>query len=124
MLPAFTNMSLILKSPQTVKEFEKREGQEWARKIIVDYYTRTEDGWLLGCMVKILSVIAKANPTPGGLSNSYCLEVFYKTGADMSQEHWFVKVPKSLQTVAMDERELVMYNTISKITGIFERNFV
>ena len=24
----------------------------------------------------------------------------------------FVKIPKSLQTVAMDERELVMYNTI------------
>ena len=30
----------------------------------------------------------------------------------MTQLHWFVKIPKTLQTVAMDERELVMYNTI------------
>ena len=30
----------------------------------------------------------------------------------MTQLHWFVKIPRSLQTVAMDERELVMYNTI------------
>ena len=63
-------------------------------------------------MLKILSVMAKENPTPGGLSRSYCLEVFYKIGDVMTQQHWFVKIPLSLQTVAMDERELVMYNTI------------
>ena len=39
-------------------------------------------------------------------------QVFYKTGENMTQLHWFVKIPRSLQTVAMDERELVMYNTI------------
>ena len=38
--------------------------------------------------------------------------MFYKTGENMTQLHWFVKIPRSLQTVAMDERELVMYNTI------------
>ena len=48
----------------------------------------------------------------GGLSRSYILDVFYKIGDDMTHEHWFVKIPKSLQTVAMDERELTMYNTI------------
>jgi len=104
--------SLILQSPKNCKEFESRAGQKWAREIIVDYYTRTEEGWLLGALVKILTVIAKENPTPGGLSRSYVLEVFYKIGEKMTQEHWFVKIPKSLQTVAMDERELVMYNTI------------
>ncbi|XP_023344347.1 uncharacterized protein LOC111713656 [Eurytemora carolleeae] len=105
-------MPLVLESPKTCKEFESRVGQNWAREIIVDYYTRTEEGWVLGLMVKMLSVMAKENPTPGGLSRSYCLEVFYKIGEKMSQEHWFVKIPKSLQTVGMDERELVMYNTI------------
>jgi len=104
--------SLILECPKTRKDFESRIGQKWAREIIIDYYTRTEDGWLLGQLVKILSIIAKENPTPGGLSRSYCLEVFYKTGENMTHEHWFVKIPKSLQTMAMDERELVMYNTI------------
>lgn len=73
---------------------------------------RTEEGWLLGPMVKILTIMCKENPTPGGLSRSYCLEVFYKIGQQMTQEHWFVKIPLSLQTVAMDEKELVMYNTI------------
>ena len=29
---------------------------------------RTEEGWLLGPMVKILTIMAKQNPTPGGLS--------------------------------------------------------
>ena len=38
--------------------------------------------------------------------------MFYKTGENMTQLHWFVKIPRTLQTVAMDERELVMYNTI------------
>ena len=38
--------------------------------------------------------------------------MFYKTGENMTQMHWFVKIPRTLQTVAMDERELVMYNTI------------
>jgi len=105
-------MSLVLESPKNCKDFEGRNGQKWAREIIVDYYTRTEEGWLLGPLVKMLSVIAKENPSPGGLSRSYCLEVFYKIGETMTQEHWFVKIPKGLQTVAMDERELVMYNTI------------
>ena len=48
----------------------------------------------------------------GGLSRSYMLEVFYKIGDEMTHEHWFVKIPKTLKTVAMDERELTMYNTI------------
>ena len=102
----------VLESPKNVKEFEKKSGQNWAKQIVIDYWSRADPGWLLGPMLKILSVIAKENPTPGGLSNSYCLEVFYKVGEAMTQMHWFVKIPKSLQTVAMDERELVMYNTI------------
>jgi len=110
-MPA-SNVNIVLESPKTAKEFESKAGHKWAREIIVDYYTRTEDGWCLAQLVKILTIIAKENPTPGGLSRSYCLEVFYKTGENMTQEHWFVKIPKSLQTVAMDERELVMYNTI------------
>ena len=102
----------VLESPKNRKEFESKAGQAWARKIVIDYWTRTDEGWLLAPMLKILSVMAKENPTPGGLSRSYCLEVFYKIGDQMTQQHWFVKIPKTLQTVAMDERELVMYNTI------------
>ena len=105
-------MNHCLEIPRSCGEFENKNGMKWAREIIVDYYTRTEEGWLLGCMVKVLEVAAKENPTPGGLSKSYCLEVYYKIGAEKSREQWFVKIPKSLQTVAMDERELVMYNKI------------
>ena len=104
--------ALILKSIRRCEDFESKAGFAWAREIIVDYYTRAEDGWLLGCMVKVLSVSARQNPCQGGLSESFLLTVQYKIGADISTEEWFVKIPKSLQTVAMDERELVMYNTI------------
>ena len=104
--------TLVLESPTTCKEFEGKVGQAWARQIVVDYYSRTEEGWLLGPMVKILTIMCKENPSPGGLSRSYILEVFYKVGQVMTQEHWFVKIPLSLQTIAMDERELVMYNNI------------
>ena len=62
--------------------------------------------------VKVLSVSARHNPCQGGLSQSFLLEVQYKIGAKKSLEAWFVKVPKSLQSVAMDQRELVMYNKI------------
>ena len=102
----------MLRSPRSCAEFESKSGLVWAREIIVDYYTRTEEGWLLGCMVKVMSVVAKENPTQGGLSNSFCLEVQYRIGAEKSKESWFVKIPKSLQTVSMDERELVMYKKI------------
>ena len=105
-------MDLVLQSPRSCAEFENKTGMKWAREIIVDYFTRTEEGWFLGCMTKVLSVIAKENPTQGGLSQSFCLEVDYKIGPEKSQESWFVKIPKSLKTVAMDERELVMYNKI------------
>ena len=103
---------LIMKSINTCEEFESKCGHAWARAIIVDYYTRTEEGWLLGCMVKVLSVNARQNPCQGGLSDSFLLTVEYKIGAEFSKEEWFVKIPKTLQTVAMDERELVMYNKI------------
>lgn len=109
----------VLESPKSVKEFENKAGQKWAREIVIDYWTRTDVGWLLAPMLKIMSVMAKENPTPGGLSRSYCLEVFYKIGAQMTQQHWFVKIPKSLKTVAMDERELVMYNTIFPMLKVF-----
>ena len=105
-------MELVTRSLTTCEEFESKAGFAWAREIIVDYYTRTEEGWLLGCMVKVLSVSARHNPCQGGLSLSFLLEVEYKIGAKLSREAWFVKVPKSLQTVAMDQRELVMYNKI------------
>jgi len=109
----------VLEIPTDRKGFETKIGQKWAREIVVDYYTRVEPGWLLGPMVKILTVIAKENPRPGGLSRSYLLEVFYKIGQVMTQEHWFVKIPKSLQTVSMDQRELVMYNTIFPRLQVF-----
>lgn len=111
--------TLVLESPKTIKEFESKLGQNWAREIVVDYYSRTDEGWLLGQMVKMMTIMAKENPTPGGLSRSYFLEVFYKIGDKMTQEHWFVKIPQSLQTVAMDERELVMYNTIFPRLQVF-----
>jgi len=104
--------SLVLKSIKSCEKFESKEGLDWARRIIVDYYTRTEEGWLLGCMVKVQSVSARQNPCQGGLSDSFLLNVEYKIGPEISREEWFVKVPKSLATVAMDQRELVMYNTI------------
>ena len=47
----------------------------WAKQIVIDYWKRTDEGWLLAPLLKILSVIAKENPTPGGLSRSYHLEV-------------------------------------------------
>ena len=112
----------VLESPTTVREFENKKGQQWAKQIVIDYWTRTDQGWLLAPLLKILSVIAKENPTPGGLSRSYHLEVFYKTGENMTQLHWFVKIPRSLQTVAMDERELVMYNNIFPRLNTFIKN--
>ena len=105
-------MELVTRSLTTCEEFESKAGLAWAREIIVDYYTRTEEGWLLGPMVKVQSVSARTNPCQGGLSLSFLLEVQYKIGPKLSREAWFVKVPKSLQTVAMDQRELVMYNKI------------
>ena len=65
----------VLESPTTVREFENKKGQQWAKQIVIDYWTRTDEGWLLAPLLKILSVIAKENPTPGGLSRSYHLEV-------------------------------------------------
>jgi len=115
----FLTNKIVLQSPKNRKDFESKEGQKWAREVIVDYYTRCEPGWLLAPLVKIMSVIARENPTPGGLSRSYLLDVFYKIGPEMTQEHWFVKVPQSLQTVVMDERELVMYNTIFPRLQVF-----
>ena len=72
----------MLESPESLKAFESKVGQKWAKEIIIVYYsrspflviiltmtlTRTEEGWLLGPMVKILTIMAKQNPTPGGLS--------------------------------------------------------
>ena len=74
----------VLESPANLKAFESKVGQAWAKEIIIDYYSRsmanilmamvnmfflrTEEGWLLGPMVKILTIMAKENPTPGGLS--------------------------------------------------------
>ena len=75
----------VLESPESLKAFESKVGQKWAKEIIIDYYSRspivimitilimillirTEEGWLLGPMVKILTIMAKQNPTPGGLS--------------------------------------------------------
>ena len=73
----------MLESPESLKAFESKVGQKWAKEIIIDYYSRspimiiliilmimirTEEGWLLGPMVKILTIMAKQNPTPGGLS--------------------------------------------------------
>ena len=105
-------MELVTRSLTTCEQFESKAGLEWAREIIVDYYTRTEEGWLLGPLVKVQSVSARSNPCQGGLSLSFLLEVQYKIGQKVSREAWFVKVPKSLQSVAMDQRELVMYNKI------------
>ena len=65
----------VLESPATVREFEQKKGQLWAKQIVIDYWRRTDEGWLLAPLLKILSVIAKENPTPGGLSRSYHLEV-------------------------------------------------
>lgn len=63
-------------------------------------------------MVKVTRVSARQNPSQGGLSQSFLLEVEYRIGKEISLESWFVKVPSSLASVAMDERELVMYNRI------------
>ena len=65
----------VLESPASVREFEQKKGQLWAKQIVIDYWKRTDEGWLLAPLLKILSVIAKENPTPGGLSRSYHLEV-------------------------------------------------
>ena len=82
----YWNITKVLESPENLKAFEGKVGQKWAKEIIIDYYSRspiriiliiliilmmiirTEEGWLLGPMVKILTIMAKQNPTPGGLS--------------------------------------------------------
>ena len=63
-------------------------------------------------MGRVARVSARHNPSQGGLSHSFLLEVEYRIGKEISLESWFVKVPSSLASVAMDERELVMYNRI------------
>ena len=57
------------------REFEQKKGQLWAKQIVIDYWKRTDEGWLLAPLLKILSVIATEPPTPGGLSRSSHLEV-------------------------------------------------
>ena len=63
-------------------------------------------------MVRVTRVSARRNPCQGGLSHSFLLDVEYRIGAETSRESWFVKVPITLASVAMDERELVTYNKI------------
>ena len=83
-IPITSLLKQVLESPANLKAFESKVGQAWAKEIIIDYYSRcrtniltanvnmfflrTEEGWLLGPMVKILTIMAKENPTPGGLS--------------------------------------------------------
>ena len=47
-------------------------------------------------MVKVTKVSARQNPSQGGLSHSFLLEVEYRIGKEVSVESWFVKVPSSL----------------------------
>ena len=49
--------------PHSCSEFEGAAGARWARAVIVDYYTRTEEGWLLAGLVKVARVRARNNPT-------------------------------------------------------------
>ena len=72
---ASCSSDFVLESPKSAKEFENKKGQLWAKQIVIDYWKRVDEGWLLAPLLKILSVIAKENPTPGGLSRSYHLEV-------------------------------------------------
>lgn len=71
-------------------------------------------------MVKVSRVSARQNPSQGGLSQSFLLEVEYRIGKEVSLESWFVKVPNSLASVAMDERELVMYNRIFPVLQVIK----
>ena len=74
-LESSCSSEFVLESPLSVREFEQKKGQLWAKQIVIDYWKRVDEGWLLAPLLKILSVIAKENPTPGGLSRSYHLEV-------------------------------------------------
>ena len=74
-LESSCSSEFVLESPNSVREFEQKKGQLWAKQIVIDYWKRVDEGWLLAPLLKILSVIAKENPTPGGLSRSYHLEV-------------------------------------------------
>ena len=76
---ASCSSEFVLESPASVREFEQKKGQLWAKQIVIDYWKRVDEGWLLAPLLKILSVIAKENPTPGGLSRSYHLEVRMQT---------------------------------------------
>ena len=53
-------MELVTRSLTSCQEFESKAGLEWAREIIVDYFTRTEEGWLLGPLVRVQSVRSRS----------------------------------------------------------------
>lgn len=98
-----------LEAPQNAKGFKK----EWARRIIVDYMVKTDPEWLLASVLKVIDVLAKENPHPGMLSDSYVADVSYcQSEDDLSVESWFVKVPRSEATGVMDQVEVFMYNKL------------
>ena len=37
---------------RSVREFEHKKGQLWAKQIVIDYWKRVDEGWLLAPLLK------------------------------------------------------------------------
>lgn len=54
----------MLAAPQSRRDFNK----EWARQILLGHKARTDPGWLLGDMLKVLDVTVTENHEQTGRS--------------------------------------------------------
>ncbi|QQP36704.1 Uncharacterized protein FKW44_021878, partial [Caligus rogercresseyi] len=48
-------------APKSSGEFTN----EWARKVLVAYFTRTDKDWLLADVLKVVDLVVTDNPNPG-----------------------------------------------------------
>jgi len=119
---AQSKLTKNLKTPRSREEFAK--DKEWARKIVVEYTKKTDPEWCLAGCLKVLDVVAKENPAPGMLSDSYVLEIMYSCGgdSDCTVESWFVKVPNCTKAYLLDEMEVFMYSNLLPLLQAFGSN--
>ncbi|TRY80567.1 hypothetical protein TCAL_04551 [Tigriopus californicus] len=111
-----------LVAPRNPKDFTK----DWAERIMVDYKMKYDSLFLkTPGVLRVLDVIAKENPNPGMLSNSYLVQVSYKLGdKGFHVESWFVKIPKSPSTATMDSVEAFMYSKMFPLMqGFINENY-
>ncbi|XP_040565835.1 uncharacterized protein [Lepeophtheirus salmonis] len=114
-----SHLTRDLLAPKSSEDFNK----EWARKVLVSYFTKTDKDWLLADVLKVVDLTITDNENPGMLSNSYVLDVYYRNSkdSDLISESWFVKVPKSVATSPMDAVEIFAYKELfPKLSRIYD----